>query len=419
MPKLAKELGALAVRQLKAQGTHSVGGVAGLYLQIKGGSKSWLLRVKVGDKRCEIGLGAYPETSLVDARAKATELREQVKQGIDPLANRHKQAAANAQAQNWQTFDQCAASYIDTHRPGWKNAKHASQWENTLKTYASPVFGGTPIDLVQPAQVVQVLAPIWLEKPETARRVANRVKLVLQWAAAMGLRPNDNPAARERIIHLLPKAQRHERQRKHHPAVQVEEAGAFMAALRALPQSSVTHALQFIMLTACRSEEVRAATWDEIDLDAGLWTIGAARMKAGRPHEVPLPRQALELLQSLPRMASTNLLFPSPVANGVLTPDALAHRMKDLGFKDKDGRLAVPHGLRSTFRDWAEQHTTGFSREAKEAALSHSVALNDTEAAYLRSTLTEQRRPLMAQWANWLDNRRNGAEVIPLHRKTG
>ena len=142
-------------------------------------------------------------------------------------------------------------------------------------------------------------------------------------------------------------------------------------------------------------------------------------MKAGRPHEVPLPRQALELLQSLPRMASTNLLFPSPVANSVLTPDALAHRMKHLGFKDKDGRLAVPHGLRSTFRDWAEQHTTGFSREAKEAALSHSVALNDTEAAYLRSTLTEQRRPLMAQWANWLDNRRNGAEVIPLHRKTG
>lgn len=417
MPKKAAELGSLAVKNLQGEGMHPVGGVAGLHLNInRNGARSWILRLTVAGKRREIGLGGFPDVPLAEARSKARQIRIDVQNGINPSSERTK-ARDRLRAQlEMPTFAQCAARYIEAKRPGWKNAKHAQQWENTLATYAMPIIGLLPINQVELRHVVEVLHPIWTEKPETADRVAGRIRMVWEWAKAMRYVQGDNPADKKLLDNTLSQRKSRAQRTQSHPAVQLHQAAAFMRDMREKLTGMGALALQFTMLTGVRSNEARGAHWDEIDLISATWTIPAKRMKADRPHRVPLSRQAIELLEGLPRLAGSPLVFPSPQGHGKLSDMTMTKAMKQLGYRAKDGRLAVPHGLRSTLRDWLEERVTGVSRATKEMMLSHSAAENQTEAAYLRTDLLEQRRPVVQRWADFLDQGNHGAEVLPFKR---
>jgi integrase len=400
MAKTAKALTAIEVGRLDAPGYHSVGTVPGLNLQVTpGGAKSWVLRVKVGTKRREIGLGPYPAVKLAQAHEKARGLKEQIAQGVDPVEHR-KSVLSELIARQAQelTFEQAAARYIAAHRDGWKNAKHASQWEATLKTYAFPIIGRVNVRDVAIAHVLAILEPIWTTKHETASRLRSRLSLVLNWAKTRGHRTGDNPAEWSgNLAHLLAKPSKVARI-QNHAAVPVAQVGAFWRDLSSREGIGAL-ALQFVLLTAARSGEVRGAVWSEIDLSAGVWTIPGARMKAGKEHRVPLSGAALALLQGLPRMAGTDLVFPS-VRGGTLSDMTLSAVMKRMDFKDAGGRVCVPHGLRSTFRDWAGERTS-YPPDVVEQALAHTRT-NATEAAYFRSDLFDKRRRLMAEWAEFV-----------------
>lgn len=406
MPKKAKELTALEVKRLAAPGFHSVGTVPGLALYVKPtGARSWVLRVMIGTKRQDIGLGAYPAVTLAEAHEAAREKRKLIRAGVDPLAHRREQRSKLIAEQTaGKTFDQCAAAYIAAHRDGWKNAKHAQQWENTLAQYASPVIGSMLVRHVETTHVLAVLEPIWKDRTETATRVRARIELVLDWAAVRGERPKENPARwRGHLDKLLPKPSKVAKG-THHAALPWQEIGPFMARLRQM-EGMGARALEFAILTAARSGEVRGATWSEIDLDAALWTIPAARMKASREHRVPLSDAALALLKSLPRFVGNDLVFPAPrgAALSDMTLSAVTRRM---------GVQAVPHGFRSTFRDWCGE-ATAFPREVAEAALAHQLE-NKVEAAYRRGDALAKRQQLMQAWADWCSRVEQPAEVVPI-----
>jgi integrase len=395
MPKVANELGALQVQKLAAvPGLHFVGGVHGLALQVaSAGAKSWILRMVVGGKRREMGLGPYPEITLAKARDKAREARELVRGGIDPIQRQREAASAlRAAVAKALTFDDCANSYISAHEAGWRNVKHAQQWRNTLKTYATPAFGSLLVRDVALPQVMAALEPIWTEKNETASRLRSRIELVLDWATARGLREGPNPARwRGHLDKLLAKPSK-VNGREHHAALPVGDVGAFMARLREV-EGMGARALEFAILTAARSGEVRGAKWAEIDLRAKVWTVPGERMKAGKEHRVPLSEPALALLKALPRIDGGELVFPSPKGGALsdMTLTAVTRRMKV---------EAVPHGFRSTFRDWAAERTN-YPREAAEMALAHTIG-DRVEAAYRRGDLFEKRRHLMADWGAFL-----------------
>ena len=402
MAKVSEVLTALEVeRDLVAPGYHLVGTVPGLNLQITpGGARSWVLRIKVGGKRREIGLGPYPAVRLAQAHRKALETREAIAQGIDPVERKRalKSALLAQQAQD-MTFEAAARGYIAAHRAGWKNQKHGQQWEATLSTYANPVIGKMNVRDVTLAHVLQVLEPIWTTKNETASRLRNRIELVLDWARVRGHRAGDNPAAwRGNLDKLLPKPSKVNPGRSH-PAVLVGEVGAFLNALRQHAGMGAL-ALEFALLTSARSAEVRGATWAEFDTAAGVWLVPGARMKAGKDHRVPLSGAALALLGRLPRMAGESLVFPS-VRGGELSDATMSKIMRGMGFKDAAGRVCVPHGLRSTFRDWAGERTS-YPGDVVEAALAHARS-DKTEAAYFRSDLFDKRRRMMAEWAAFVE----------------
>lgn len=406
MPKQAAELGPLAVSRLTEPGLHFVGGVPGLALQVAPtGARTWVLRMMVAGRRRDMGLGGFPAVTLAQARDAAREARAKVRDGIDPIeqsrAARSKLQAEQAAA---LTFDQCAAKFIKAHTPSWSNPKHAQQWTNTLQTYASPVLGELLVRDVELSHVLAVLEPIWHAKTETASRVRGRMEQVLDWATARGYRQGLNPARwRGHLDKLLP-APAKVAKVEHHDALPVGEVGAFMVKLRAAAGMGA-RALEFAILTAARSGEVRGARWDEIDLAGAVWTIPADRMKAGREHRVPLTVPALALLQALPRMADCPLVFPS-ARNGELsdmTLSAVLRRMK-VG--------AVPHGFRSTFRDWAAERTN-YPREVAEMALAHTIG-DKVEAAYRRGDLFEKRRRLMDDWAAFLARVEQPGVVVPL-----
>jgi len=393
VPRKARELSPLEVRRLTNSGRWSVGGVDGLALQVtEAGARSWVLRLRVAGSQREMGLGSFPTITLADAREKARVHRTKIAAGQDPILIRRQTAsAAVAERAAQQTFASVASQYVAQHEKGWKNKKHGAQWTATLETYAAPIVGRLLIRDVTTAHVIRVLEPIWLTKTETATRVRSRMELVLDFAAARGLREGLNPARwRGNLDAALPKPSKVAKV-QHHAALDIREMVDFMARLNTLPGNGA-RALEFAVFTAARSGEVRGAKWMEIDLLNSLWTIPAARMKSGREHRVPLSRPAIRLLRELPTADKDDLVFPG--VDGQLsdmTLTAVLRRMKV---------DATVHGFRSTFRDWISE-STAHSTEVAEMALSHAVG-DKVEAAYRRGDLFEKRVALMSEWGSFL-----------------
>ena len=386
------------VENLTDPGTYEDGD--GLRLVIKKtGRKYWVMRFQLNGKRRDMSLGAYTDVSLKAARSKTAIHRERISNGIDPIdaANNEreaKQTTALIEAAKQIKFDSVAADYIAAHRPGWKNAKHAQQWENTLNTYASPFIGELSPGEITTEQVLRVLQPIWTVKPETASRVRNRIELVLDAAKARRLREGENPARwRGHLDKLLPKREKVQAV-KHHPALPWSELPAFMAKLNKLDKVTFK-AMQMTILTACRTSEVLGATWDEVDLEARVWAVPAERMKMRKEHRVPLSDALVELLEQLPRYEDNQHLFP-----GMKTGKPLSNMAMLMGLRHIKRTDLTMHGFRSTFRDWAGE-CTPHPRDVCEQALAHSLG-NAGEAAYRRGDLFEKRRTLMDDWAHYI-----------------
>lgn len=399
MARQQQRLSALQVSKLTKPGLYGDGG--GLTLQITAtGAKSWLFRYMMAGKPYGMGLGPTHTVSLAAARQKAADARKLLVDGINPLAvKKQKQIAAALAAAKMMTFDQCAEAYIHTHKAGWKNAKHADQWTNTLKTYASPVLGHLPVADVDTGLVVKCLAPIWESKTETASRLRGRIESVLDWATTSGYRTGENPARwKGHLENLLATISRSSRTRNH-PSLPWQRIAAFMAALGAREGISA-RAVEFCILTACRSGEVRGARWAEFDLAGKVWTIPAERMKARREHQVPLSDAALALLESMPK--DGEIVFAGikgqPLSDMSLT--AVIRRMNGDDkpvWVDANGDGVTVHGFRSTFRMWAAE-TTNYPREVAEHALAHQLP-DAVERAYQRGSQFTKRAALMADWA--------------------
>lgn len=410
MPKIAKELGALAVSKLTQPGLHMVGGVAGLALQVSPtGARSWILRVMVGGKRREIGLGAYSQKGMgvAEARAKALQLREDIERGIDPVLQKKEAASRLRASQALEiTFEEAAKQFINAKSHEWKNAKHGEQWKNTLAEYAYPTIGRMLVRHIAREHVLQVLEPIWTEKTETASRVRGRIENVLDWSRVKGFRSGDNPAAwRGNLDHLLSRPSKTKTVRNH-PALPITDMGDFMCTLRAI-STPAARCLEFVILTAARSGEARGATWGEIDFEKGVWAVPGERMKAKKEHRVPLSPAAMQLLKGIrPDDAHDYDLIFRGAKYKALSDMTLLAILRRL---DLD---ATPHGFRSTFRDWAGEYTN-YPRELAEVALAH-VKGDASEAAYWRGDVLERRRRLMTDWAEFISRPMPKGNVIPL-----
>ena len=397
MARQQQRLSALQVGKLSKPGLHGDGG--GLTLQITAtGAKSWLFRYMVAGKPYGMGLGPTPTVSLAEARQKALDARKLLVDGINPLVAK-KQIADALTTAKMRTFNQCAAAYIQKHKAGWKNAKHADQWTNTVKTYASPVLGDLPVADVDTGLVVKCLAPIWESKTETASRLRGRIESVLDWATTSGYRSGENPAHWKGHLENLRATISRSSRTRNHPSLPWQRIAAFMAALRAREGVSA-RAVEFSILTASRSGEVRGARWAEFDLPGKVWTIPAERMKARREHEVPLSDAALALLESMPK--DGDIVFAGikgqPLSDMSLT--AVIRRMNggDIPvWVDANGDGVTVHGFRSTFRMWAAE-TTNYPREVAEHALAHQLP-DAVERAYQRGSQFTKRAALMADWA--------------------
>ncbi len=392
MPKRILEKTALEVSRLRTDGVYSVGGAPGLHLQIIGGSRVWVFRYRFMHQRRRMGLGSYPAVSLAAAREAARQAIGLRDAGIDPLKARadEREAARVAIAKRLE-FDQAAESFIKEHESTWRSLKHVQQWRNTLATYASPHFGTVPVSDIDQAMVLRALSPIWKTKTETASRLRGRIEQVLDWATAHGHRSGTNPARwRGQLEHILADPDK-VAPVKHHEAVPFARLPAVYQQLAAVQGQSAI-ALRFLILTAARSGEVRGMLWSEVDLEAALWIIPAARMKAGKEHRVPLSRQAVALLKGQTRVEHVEHVFPSnrkgPLSDMALTAVMRRHRLG-----------AVPHGFRSTFRDWAGE-MTHHPRDAVELCLAHTIDTK-TEAAYRRADMLEKRTVIMQEWADY------------------
>ena len=409
MPRRAKELSPLEVSRLRDNGLHFVGVVPGLALQIRGDARSWILRTRVGGIVRDIGLGGYPGVTLAMAREEARGMRQQIAQGLDPIQMRRDQQEALRAAQGKRmAFAEAVRQFLADKDENWRNAKHRQQWENTLKTYAFPVLEKMPVKEIELVHVLQVLRPIWKTKTETASRVRGRIENVLDWARVHGYRDSENPARwKGNLDKVLPTPSKAKTVR-HHAALPYSEVGAFMVALRERAGTAAL-ALEFCILTAARSGEVRGARWAEVDVGKGVWTIPANRMKGGKEHSVPLSSKAQRILQQLPDGGDEEIIFKAP-RGGMLSDMSLGAVLKRMGVP------ATVHGFRSTFRDWAGE-TTSFPREVIEHALAHKLK-DKAEAAYARGTLFEKRRRLMDAWeahcAQVIAQGSKGADVLSL-----
>ncbi len=389
MTRQAKELTALEVKRLTDPGKYRTGTVPGLMLKVRdNGVRGWILRTVIRGKEADIGLGGYPAVTLADATRKARDLREAIANGVDPRAEK---MAAKAEQ---MTFAKAAREYMDLHRAGWKNAKHAQQWTNTLETYVFPTIGNLPVKAVESPHVLAILTPHWNTKNETMVRVRNRIELVLSWAMASGHRERGlNPAAwRGHLDNVLPKPSK-VNNRQHHAAMPYQDINAFMKKLSTVEGMSA-RCLEFTILTACRSGEARGVTWDEIDLKGKVWSIPAERMKAGRPHRVPLSDAAVKLLNALPRLDQEPLVFFGRKEHTTLSDMSLTMLLR------RHTPSVTVHGFRSTFRDWAAE-TTNYPSEVCEMALAHAVG-DAVEAAYRRGDLFGKRRQLMSDWSSFI-----------------
>ncbi|MBA4142317.1 MAG: integrase arm-type DNA-binding domain-containing protein [Nitrosospira sp.] len=396
----AHKFSAMAVSKMSKPGVYGDG--AGLYIRVtEGRSKHWIYRFTLAGKEHWMGLGPYPEVSLEEAREATLKARKKRYAGINPISARD---AERARAKNL-TFQQCADQYIASHRSGWKNPKHVDQWTNTIATYCGPVIGKLPVEQVTVGLVMRVLEPIWTTKAETAGRLRGRIESILDWATVRGYREGDNPARwKGQLDHLLPNISRVKRI-THHAALGYAEMAELMLTLR--QQAGIAaRALEYAILTACRSGEVRLAAWEEIDLHSRVWIIPGERMKAAKEHRVPLSDAAIAVLNQMDQ--STKFIFPGRTEGRPLSDMSLSAVLRRMGRDD----LTV-HGFRSTFRDWASE-STAYPRDVAEMALAHSIG-NKVEAAYRRGDLFTKRTRMMADWAEFC-NKKQGGEVVPLKK---
>jgi len=375
------------------RGKHEDGG--GLRLVVSsGGAKKWVLRFTVNGKRREMGLGSYPDVQLSVARNKASEHRNLAKSGIDPIESRR------SEPEQTPTFTTCAARYIRAHRSGWRNAKHARQWVSTLKTYVRPEIGSKPVDLIATDDILKILNPIWNTKTETAKRIQGRIESILDYAAAHKYRGQMNSARwRGHLDKLLPKPTRVKKV-IHHPAMPYSDVPNFMAELTDNDSISAS-ALRLLILTATRTSEVLHSRWDEANLEQKIWTIPADRTKTRQEHRVPLSDAAVVILNAQPHIEGTPYIFPGARQGRPLSNMALLQLMRGMGY-GVGGNLGdyVPHGFRSSFRDWSGE-VSNFPRDVAEMALAHVIE-NKVEAAYRRGDLFEKRRMMMQSWSDYL-----------------
>jgi integrase len=401
MPKIKKELSARDLKNVPV-GVHFVGGVGGLTLHVKpGGSDhdrrpaSWVLRVYVGSKRRNLGLGPYPEISITEARRRALEIKSLCARGTDPVQEKRiTRLKATQAATTDRTFKQVAEQYLAAHENDYRNAKHRQQWRNTIQTYAYPVIGSVPVREIVLDHVLQVLEPIWTTKTETAKRLQGRLEKIFDLAITSGLRET-NPARWKNFLSVRLPAPSRIAAVEHYPSIPYQELWRFMDALRQR-RGIAAKALEFLILTAVRSGSVRQARWSEIDLRAREWRIPKDHTKSGsQDHRVPLTDAMRGILRSLPRRIDTDLIFPSP--NGKMLSDmTLNGLMRSMRRSGELWMDAVPHGFRSTFRVWAAE-ATNHSAELAELVLMHTVG-DSVYAAYQRSDLFEKRRQIMAEW---------------------
>ena len=424
MPKRARELSAIEVRRL-ASGVHSVGGVAGLLMQVsQSGAQSWLLRVRVGDKRREIGLGPFPEVSLAKAREKAAEAKESIRNGVDPVeARKAARSALLTSQRQGLTFIEAFEKYAAKKLPELRTERYRGQWRATVEKYALPELGGMLVQDITREDILRILHPIWETRTETATKVRQRVEKTLDYAKAAGHRTGDNPAAWRGNLELALSAPNRIAPKENYPALQLDDAARWWTDLHKREGTGAT-VLAFQALTAARTGAVRFATWDEIDFDARLWTIQAGRTASkippnGNPHRVPLTDATIALLKELPRMG--DLVFTAP-RGGSMSDATLGKVMRSIhetnvksggdGYLDaKTKQPAVPHGLRSCFRVWVSERTD-FDGDMAEIALAHMVG-SKVRQAYDRSDMIEKRRAMMAAWGQFLSGE-TGAKVVPI-----
>ncbi len=418
MPKIAKELSALEVKRLTRPGWHAVGGVAGLLLQIRPPAqegqpipRSWILRLRVAGRRQPIGLGSYPQVSLAEAREQARKLSLEAKGGVNLVARKRAQRSALiAAASKNKTFKECAEAYMEAHATDYTNEKHRKQWSSTLDAYAYPVIGSMLVADVTMRHVLDVLqqntthrngavGKLWYTKPETAKRLLDRIRTVLDYATVNEYRSGTNPATWTGFLDTQLPSTRGLKKVKHQPAVPYRQIGDFMVQLRK-NESMSAKALEFLILTGVRSGSVREADWSEIDFAKELWVIPKEHTKAKQEHRVPLQPQAIMLLKSLKKVAGSEKVFPSTTGKA-LSDMALSQLMRGMRERGELTVEAVPHGFRSSFRDWAAEQTN-YPDEIRKAASMHTVG-DAVKSAYQRTDLLEKRRHLMQDWANFLD----------------
>lgn len=416
----AKALTAKQVENESAPGYHADGPNTGLYLQVtpndSGVTRSWVYRYTspTTRKRRELGLGPAKVRKLADARSLSSELRLKVLNGIDPKDERDRIRFEGIAARAHHiTFDEAVRQCIAAKSAEWKNIKHGQQWRNTLNEYASPLLGRVPVDSISIELVYKVLQPIWITKTETATRVRQRIETVLDWCKARGYCKGDNPASlKGGLGQLLPKSQKIKKV-EHHAAMPYQRVNEFVTALRS--KSSMTSlALEFMLLTACRTGEVVGAKWVEVDLISSVWTIPSERMKAGVEHRVPLCKRAVQILKLMQAQTQNEYVFPSHsiAKNTHMSSGSCLVAMKKMA----EFKSYTPHGLRSTFRDWASE-TTSFANETLELALAHTIK-NKAEAAYRRQDQIEKRAKLMQLWQQYVETPVSIGQVLPIKRRS-
>ena len=413
----SSKLTTIFVRNAKGPGKYHDGTGTGLFLFVKdSGSKFWVQRITVAGKRREIGLGAFPLVSLAEARELALENKRSIRQGGNPLADKQQHKAS-------MSFYDAVDKFLEHKQKEFRNEKHKKQWRSTLETYAVPVIGQIDVKAIALPDILRVLQPHWETKTETMSRLRGRIESVLSWATVAGYREGDNPARwKGNLSEVLPKPGKLKKG-DNQPAVALSDLHQWWKSLQKR-EGMAAKALQFLCLTLVRSGEIRGATWDEFDLkaaDGPVWTIPKERMKAGKEHRVPLPKVAKELLEALPRMEDSPYVFFAPRGGQLsdMTISAVMRRMNEAetkagreGWLDpRSKRPAVPHGLRSSFRDWAAN--TGIERDLAEIALAHKVG-SEVERAYRRSDMLQRRRAVLEDWAHFLGGANGGAKVVPI-----
>ena len=412
----------VAIARAKAPGYYSDGG--GLFLQIsRYGTASWVFRYRIDNRLREMGLGSLDTIGLADARERARKAREQRLDGLDPIEQRKRsRLSGQLDRAKAMSFKECGRGYIGAHKTGWKSPVHARQWSTTLETSVYPMFGDLSVQAIDTGLVMKAIEPIWTTTPETASRVRGRIESILDWARARGYRQGDNPARwRGHLDNLLPeltKAKRAKRQAtgrgEHHPAMPFAEVPVLIPELAAR-EAIAARALEFMIFTAKRTEEVIGARWPEIDRTARMWTIPAGRMKGEREHRVPLSEAAIAVLDTMRpggEAEPQGYIFPGAKEGRGLSNMAMLNLLqKRMGYLQ-----FTVHGFRSSFRDWAAERT-GFPAEVAEMALAHVVS-DKVEAAYRRGDLFEKRRQLAEAWAKFCTAPPPSGKVVPMRAKT-